>query len=420
MRTVKSLQLAWNMLTNSKLRSWLTIIGIVIGIGAVIAIMAISEGAQSSMEESIGDIGADIITITPGMSRAGRGGPEMMGGGATSDDDDSENLTSKDILALKTVSNVKYVMGTVSGEGTIKYEGKSTDKNINGIETDYMEEFITTDLSEGRFLQKSDINSVVIGYDFANSVFDGIELNRKIEIEGKQFRVVGILESGNDVYMPIDRARIVLEDVGNEEFDSISVMVEDAELLENTTEDITEKLMAARGILKDEDRDFSVSSNQDMQESMSEMLESMTLFLSAIAAISLLVGAVGIANTMFTSVLEKTKEIGIMKAVGAKNKDIMSIFLFNAGMIGLTGGIGGVILGSVVASIIGNMSGITTSTTGGGPRGGIMGMFSGGAIVSWQLVVGAFLFSIIIGMISGLIPAYRASRLKPVDALRHE
>ena len=153
---------------------------------------------------------------------------------------------------------------------------------------------------------------------------------------------------------------------------------------------------------------------QDVQASINEMMETMTLFLSAIAAISLLVGAVGISNTMFTSVLEKTNEIGIMKAIGAKNKDIMRIFLFNSGMIGFVGGIGGVIVGSLAAMLIGGSSSGTAS------RGVTGSLLNSGAIITWELIVGAFLFSIIIGMIAGAIPAYRASRLKPVDALRYE
>ncbi|MCK4996692.1 ABC transporter permease [Candidatus Pacearchaeota archaeon] len=415
MRIQKSIQLAWNMLTNSKLRSWLTIIGIIIGIGAVIAIMAISEGAQVSLEASLGGLGADIMTITPGYSTAStRGGMRRLLESTSLDDEDQENLTKKDITVLKSIGNIKYVVGRVTESADIDYDGKSITRTVTGVETEDWHNIVIDELSQGRYLQKGDVNSVVIGDKLANEIFDGIELNRFIEIEGKQFKVIGILTEGSDIYMPIDRARDILEDVGDEEFDSINVQVSDPTMSEETMEEIIDRLMMLRGILKEDERDFTVTSMQDVQASINEMMETMTLFLSAIAAISLLVGAVGISNTMFTSVLEKTNEIGIMKAIGAKNKDIMRIFLFNSGMIGFVGGIGGVIVGSLAAMLIGGSSSGTAS------RGVTGSLLNSGAIITWELIVGAFLFSIIIGMIAGAIPAYRASRLKPVDALRYE
>ncbi len=167
--------------------------------------------------------------------------------------------------------------------------------------------------------------------------------------------------------------------------------------------------MLSRGILQEKNKDFSVSNPAAMQETISESLNSISLFLAAIAAISLIVGAVGIANTMFTSVLEKTKEIGILKAIGAQNKDILILFLFNSGLLGLVGGIGGVILGILGAGAIGSLVGDSFR------------MFSSGSTsFNPVLIIGSFLFSTLIGMIAGAIPAYRASKLKPVDALRYE
>ncbi|MDQ1253015.1 MAG: putative transport system permease protein, partial [Euryarchaeota archaeon] len=167
---------------------------------------------------------------------------------------------------------------------------------------------------------------------------------------------------------------------------------------------IEKKLMVSRHINQEDDRDFSVSASKSMAESVTEMTGTMTLFLGAIAAVSLLVGAVGIANTMFTSVLEKTKEIGTMKAIGAKNKDILMIFLFNSGMVGLVGGILGVMLGAIVSSGLQTMMGDMASGTG----------------LSYTLMFEGLLLAVSIGVISGVVPAYRASKLKPVDALRYE
>ena len=196
-------------------------------------------------------------------------------------------------------------------------------------------------------------------------------------------------------------------------FDSITIKVDDPEIVNNTLVDIEDKLMLSRGILRKSEKDFTVYSSIDMQRTISETLNTMAIFLGAIAAISLIVGAVGISNTMFTSVLEKTKEIGVMKAIGAKNRDIMFIFLFNSGMIGFVGGLGGVILGSAASGYIGVLTEV-------GSNRGMMGRMFGSTALTPELLIFAFVFSIVIGIVAGLIPAYRASKLKPVDALRYE
>jgi len=422
MRFSKSVELAWNLIAHSKLRSWLTIIGIIIGIGAVVAIVSISQGAQQELTSRFGQLGADILTISPGYSQAGgfrgfEGGGNNGGTGVN-----QKNLTNKDILALKSVPNVKFVMGTVSGRADIKYLDKSGSANVQGVDTSVWKDIVTTELDSGRYLTKSDLYSVVLGYGRANTYFGKpVQLNRQITIEGKIFKVVGIfVESGgggndNSVIIPIEAARDVLSDVGSSEFDSITVKVDDINQMNQTIANIENKLMMSRGILKATDRDFSISSVLELQRTIASTLNTMSIFLAAIAAISLIVGGIGISNTMFTSVLEKTREIGIMKAIGAKNRDILAIFLFSSGMIGFIGGLGGVILGSVASGYI---SLLTSGASAGGP-GGIARIF-GATSITPGLLIFAFSFSIIIGVIAGAIPAYRASRLKPVDALRYE
>lgn len=419
MKTKKTVKLAWNILIHSKLRSWLTIVGIIIGIASVISILSISSGAQQELQSRLSGLGADLVTVSPGYTRAmGFGMGNGMGGGrggfdSQSSSDEQENLTKKDVLAIKLVDNVKLVMGTVSGREDMKYNAKTAEVSITGVDEEVWKDITTETLSEGRFLNMGDSNSIVIGDSIAENTFEGITLNRQVDINGKAFKVVGILENSRSVYMPIDQARLVLEDVGGDNFDSITVKIDnidDEELYQTTLDLIEKRLMLSRGILNEKDKDFSISDSKSMQETFSETMRTMSLFLGAIAAISLLVGAIGIANTMFTSVLEKTREIGIMKAIGAKNKDILSIFLINSGMIGFVGGIGGVLLGMIGASLI-------SSLVSGGT--GITRMFSGGT-VSFGLIVIMFIFSIVIGMVAGAIPAYRASKLKPVDALRYE
>ena len=426
MKTKKGFQLAMNMLIHSKLRSWLTIIGIVIGIAAVVAIVSISQGAQRQLEEQLGSLGADVLTVSSGFSRAqgsagrfGGGFGDFGRGGSTSS---KKNLTEKDVNVIRAVPNVNFVMGTVSGRADVSYLGKSSTVSITGVDGDVWPKFITTDLDAGRYLSKGDSASIVVGYNVANSIFeDGMQINRQVTIAGKTFKIVGILqESGggdSTIFMPITMARQVLDNVGEKEFASISVKINNVDLTDDTIADIDQKLMFSRGILQEKDKDFSVSSPKAFQETISSSLNAISLFLAAIAAISLIVGAVGIANSMFTSVLEKTKEIGIMKAIGAKNRDVMLIFLLNAGFIGMVGGIGGIILGILASNSIGSLTGGAPAT---GGRGVGRLLSFGSTYISFQLVIGAFLLAVLIGMIAGAIPAYRASKLKPVDALRYQ
>ena len=277
----------------------------------------------------------------------------------------------------------------------------------------------TTGLESGRYLSQGDTNVVVIGYKLAKEKFKGdIQLGQQITIEGKPFRVVGILKdssgmggSGSSVFMPINVARTILENVGNKEFDSIEIKIKDVNQIEETLSQIEERLMLARAV-NERTKDFTVGSVKEMQETISSTISSMTLFLGAIAAISLLVGAVGIANTMFTTVLEKTKEIGIMKSIGAKNKDILLIFLFNSCMIGLVGGILGGILGIVISRLL------TVYLLSGLDTGMVRGIIS--TIVTPESFLLVFGVSVSIGILAGIIPAYRASKMNPVDALRYE
>lgn len=419
MRLKKSFQIAINLLFHSKLRSWLTILGIVIGIAAVVSIVAISLGAQQQLEERLGQLGADIITVSPGVQRAfggGFGGGPSREANSNSISSETKNLTNKDIIVIKSISNVKYVMGQVSGQADVTFSSK-TAKNvrINGVDASVWKDITTEKLSSGRFLMQGDTYSVVIGNRIATTMFEKeIPINSKIIIGGKLFNVVGILQEGSTIYIPIDTARTILENVGEEEFNSISVKIEDVSLANQTVTEITKKLMLSRGILNEKKRDFTVTNPATMQQTIQETMRTMTLFLGAIAAISLIVGAVGITNTMFTSVLERTRDIGIMKSIGAKNIDILLIFLFNSGLIGLVGGLGGVILGFVSSTAISSMGGIQI-----GWGRGLMGL-GASTFVSFQLIIGALLFSVLIGMIAGAIPAYRASKLNPVDALRYE
>ncbi len=403
-----------NMLVHSKLRSWLTIIGIVIGIGSVVGILSLGDAMQEQVQSRLAEMDLTKITISPGYTKASSNmpGPGRMGGGGTTTD---VELTEDDIEALQGIDGIQYIAGEISGSEPVIYAAQNATLSITGVDPQVWKYMTTLETQSGRLLEPSDKYVAVIGSGVASGVFDqDIGVNQVITINGKAVRVVGILaeegEGGDrSIYMPIDGAVNLLDDAEEDVYDTITVKAKSEDLVDSVMEDIVDKLMVSRHIIREEDRDFSVTASKSMAESVTEMTSSMTLFLGAIAAVSLIVGAVGIANTMFTSVLEKTKEIGTMKAIGAKNRDILMIFLFNSAMVGLVGGILGDLLGACVSTLF--------------PLLGLR-MMGGGSDSSIyfapDLMALGLILAVIIGIASGVVPAYRASKLKPVDALRYE
>jgi putative ABC transport system permease protein len=394
------------MLLHSKLRSWLTIIGIVIGVGAVVGIISLGDAMQKEVQSKLDTMDLTSITIIPGFSRA------SSGFGAESTD---TQLTKHDVDALRGIEGIMYATGEISSGEGINYSGENATLSINGVDPQVWKYMNTLEVKSGRLLEPADKYVAVIGSNVATGIYDkDIGVNQVVTINGKSVRVIGVLkEKGgredSQIYMPIDSAVNVIKDAKKGVFNSIEVKAKTVDLVDTVTKKIEKKLLISRHINKEEDKDFSVIALKSMSESITSMTSSVTLFLGAIAAVSLIVGAVGIANTMFTSVLEKTKEIGTMKAIGAKNRDILMIFVFNSAMVGLVGGVFGVILGALVSALF-PMIGISMTSTEG----------KTGISLSFNLMVFGLGLAVLIGVISGVVPAYRASKLKPVDALRYE
>lgn len=421
MKISKSFKLALNILRHSKLRSWLTIIGIVIGVAAIVAIVSIGEGLKQNVQSRLQGMGADQITVSPGGGRAGGGfrgpGPEDdHSGGSSITSDETKNLTKTDLQILRSVPNVASIQGYVSGRGEVYYLAQKTTLQIQGVDPVAWNEMTTAELENGRFLGPTDYGSVVVGYSTATRTFkQPLAINRVLTIEGKPFKIVGILkESGsmggddNRIIMPIDAARDTLEDMDPTRLDTIIIRAASVDDVDQVTADADSKLMLSRH-KTNSTKDYSIRSAKEAQARMADITSTLSLFLGAIAAVSLLVGAIGITNTMFTSVLEKTKEIGIMKAIGAKNSDILMIFMLNAALVGAVGGTLGILLGILTSKLL--------------PLIGVRMMGMGGEMttaVTPQLALLAFGLAVGIGIIAGAIPAYRASKLKPVDALRYE
>jgi len=435
MKLVDSFKLAMNSILHRRLRSWLTLLGIVIGVAAVVAIISIGEGAQASISEDLSDFGADIITVSPGYSKTqtfGGGFKSGMGKGSTAStqgiqDEEDPTLTSKDSMIIKQNQNVQAVLETTSARGDFVFLSEELSVSIKGVNANTWLEVEEPDLESGRLLTPSDSTAIVISGGLAEGTFkQPITLGRRVTIDNQQFTVVGILaEAGsssgmmskisgsgsNTVYMTNKTVWDLTDDetIEDNTFSSMSIKVKEVEIIEQTMDELTESLMIFRKV-NENTRDFSLTSMLEIQEQISGIMDSLTLFLSAIAGVSLIVGAVGVANSMFTSVLEKTKLIGILKALGSTNTEILTIFIIESGLFGLLGGVIGTLLGILAASTMSGMMGLS------------LPMMKGGMItlVTPELMIVAIGMSTAIGIFSGIMPARAASKLKPVEALRYE
>jgi putative ABC transport system permease protein len=395
MKTYDIFKLSLSHVRKSKMRSWLTIVGIIIGVAAIVAIISIGEGMQASVQKSLGSLGGDLITVYA-----------------------ASNLTDKDVNMIKQVPGILYVNGVVSGTSEIILGNeKVSSVSINGIDTTVWRSTITTDLESGRYLQPGDSNSVVIGYRLAHDIFlQPITQNRPITIGGKTFKVVGIFArsggfGGTDeaVYMPADSARDVITDPKERnQFSSITVKIADQNLADKVTADINQKLMMSRHV-NPRTKDFTVIPFALIQQQIGSITLAITIFLGSIAAVSLLVGAVGIANTMFMSVMERTRQIGLLKALGATDNEVMKLFLIESGLFGVVGGVIGITVGILISVLI---SAIGLQMI--GPGGNMT------TVISPSLIIFALAFSIIMGVLSGVMPARNAAKMNPVDALRFE
>ena len=417
MRLLDIFLLSLSHVRKSRMRSWLTIVGVIIGVASVVAIISIGQGMRENMQERLGGFGADILTVIPGYFRATGVHSEMHTDRSVSSSS-SINLTDNDYKVIKQVPGVMYVNGLVSGKADLKYDNEKTVVSITGVDTSVWRLMDNTGIEEGRYLQAGDSNSVVIGYSLARGTFlTPVTLNRPLTIGGKNFRVVGILKqsgglggsSDTGIYMSAEMARgVITEKVGYNQYTSMVIKASDASMVEYVKADIEEKLMSSRQV-NPRTKDFTVIASASIREQMSEVTQTLSLFLSAIAAISLLVGAIGIANTMFMSVMERTKQIGLLKAMGAGEREIMKLFLIESGIFGLVGGIAGAGLGAAISLIIPYL-GIQALGFGGGLK----------ATITPGIILFALGFSVVIGIVSGIIPARHAARMRPVDAIRYD
>jgi putative ABC transport system permease protein len=387
-------------------RTWLTMIGIFIGIAAVVALISLGQGLEDSIQDQFDAIGADKLFI---QSRANTFG--------TSGADISNPLTIDDLEVVRDTRGVQEASYYNVRSARIEVGEDVGFYFVGGIDTgeyyDLIREFITVDITDGRELRSGDANNVLVGFDYTKeSVFlEPVSVGERITVNEKKFTVVGILEPiGNaaddrSVFMPVETM--------NELFDiedTTDIIIARVSPGENPTlvgEEVTRALLNERD-LDEEDRDFSVQTPEDLLASFGTILTIIQVVLTGIAGISLLVGAVNITNTMYTSVLERTKEIGIMKAIGATPRTIQLLFLIESALLGLAGGVIGAVIGALMAK------GVEFAAQ------AAMGTDLLRATISIELMLGAILFSGVIGMVSGYLPARGAANQDAVESLRYE
>lgn len=403
MKTADLIHETYSALTSNKIRSGLTILGIVIGIASVIAMVSIGQGAQGTIQSSIEGLGSNLLTVVPGIVQPGRG---IVSSGRGS----GQSLKNTDGDAIKNIEGVAAVSEELQRRFQVTSQtGNNTNTTVIGGTTDYA---IVRNLfvDSGSFISDSHVRSLgrvaVIGPTTARDLFaDTDPMGKKIRINKIDFRVIGVLKSkgGSGFFNPDDTVIIPLSTMqkiltGSDFLSTIAVSVTTKDQTQTVQSEITALLTQRHHVL---DPDFSIVSQADILGTLTQVTTTFTIFLASVAGISLLVGGIGIMNMMLTAVTERTREIGLRKAIGARAKDVALQFLVEAVMLTFFGGVIGVVLGWGIAVAVSQFAGITTS-------------------VSLTSVLLAFGVSGFIGIVFGYYPARRASGLNPIDALRYE
>ncbi len=409
-RLLSLLNTVWIGLSTHKLRSFLTILGIVIGVASVITLMSVGKGATASILENIQNMGSDLITIRPGAS-FGPGGVRGVGGS-------TQTLTLEDAEAIaEQVTYVSAVAPSSSSNLQIVVGGENTNSQVTGVTPEY-QVVQNLEIAQGAFFTEYDYQRgakiAVLGSNVAETLFGEVSpVGQKMRMGSIIVTVIGVMESkGAGFNSPDDAVLIPLTALqqavaqtrtaqGEKVVSSIALTVSDEEQADSVVEEITSLLRDRHRLWSGVDDDFSIMSMQEIAEAMQETSQTLTILLGAIAAIALLVGGIGVMNIMLVSVLERTREIGIRKALGARERDIWLQFLIEAASLTFVGGIIGVIVGWVVSFFV-DYSGLMTT------------------VVSADIVILAVSVSVGIGLFFGFYPAWNASRLNPIEALRSE
>lgn len=392
-------------LLGNKARSGLTILGIVIGIGSVIAMISIGQGAQGSIQSNIESIGSNLIQVMPGTQRSS---------GVSAGWGSSQTLTAEDADAIGAeIFLANAVAPEISGRYQITAKGTNTNTSVVGITASYPG-VRNVEIEQGSFVSEQNIKNMskvaVLGPSARDDLF-GEEVDavgQTIRIKGMEFKVIGVTKSKGGsgfgsqddmIFVPLSSAQKFL--VGKNYVSTISIQAKDAKSMTTLQEEVTALLLARHNISDPNSADFRIMNQADVVASASSITNTLTLLLGSIAGISLIVGGIGIMNMMLTNVTERTREIGLRKAIGAKRKDVSLQFLFEAMVLTLVGGVVGIFFGWLASLGVEKFGGITTA-------------------ISPTSIFLACGVSAAIGIIFGYYPARRAAKLNPIQALRYE
>ena len=400
----ESFLMAWASLIANKLRSLLTMLGIIIGVAAVIALVSIGNGVKQDIEDSISSLGSNLLVVLPGAPRTP---------GARSSQGSMKSLKISDYEAIAKLEGVKAASPMTNGSYVVIYQNKNWTTSVAGVNSNFQDVNNWT-MTSGRFFSDKNVQNrervAVVGQTVVKNLFaDEDPVGKEIRVKNIPFRVIGVLKSkgngtmGNDqddtVLIPYTTSMERVE--GIDYLRRVYVVAKDDGGIDRLQADI-ENLLRVRHNIKDTNLDdFNIQNMKSIMETVAQTTGTFTLFLGAVAAISLVVGGIGIMNSMLVSVTERTREIGVRKALGATYSVIVTQFLIEAVVISLMGGFIGIAFGIGASKVIGMVSGMST-------------------IVSVPTIIMSFAFSMAIGLIFGIYPARKAAKLNPIDALHYE
>lgn len=400
----ESFLMAWASLIANKMRSILTMLGIIIGVAAVIALVSIGNGVKQDIQNSISSLGSNLLMVMPGAPRT----PGVRPSAGS-----MKSLKVSDYEAIAKLDGVKAASPMTNGSYVVIYQNKNWTTSVSGVSYNYLD-VNNWSMKSGRFLSEKNVQNrervAVVGKTVVKNLFgDEDPVGAEIRVKNIPFRIIGVLNSkgsgamGNDqddmVVIPYTTAMERVE--GVDYLRMIYVVGKDENSIDRLQSDIENLLRVRHGIKDTNLDDFNIQNMNSIMETMEETTGTLTLFLGAVAAISLVVGGIGIMNIMLVSVTERTREIGVRKALGATYSVIVTQFLIEAVVISLMGGIIGIILGIGSSKLIGMASGMST-------------------VISIPTIVMSFAFSMAIGLIFGIYPARKAAKLNPIDALHYE
>ncbi|MGQ9788350.1 MAG: ABC transporter permease [Candidatus Hadarchaeaceae archaeon] len=405
--------LIFRNLTQRKLRSSLTTLGVIIGIAAIVGMVSATQGISNSISGQLEKLQGNRILITP----SSRGGVFSFG--------TAGGLTEKDVEIIQRINGVNVVYGQLQTSAPVIYAGDGQGITIVGISPSDFERLDTLGVEVGRYLNDSDRYAAVIGYSVAHEKFQKeVGLRKKLVIKNTEFLVVGIMNKAGGTLMTTDATVYLPKETMREVFnlpeiqvDSIVVGVGPDADINEVSESISEALRRSHRVAKNNE-DFTVITPDYVKNIVGQITGLLSILLGGIAGISLIVGTIGITNIMFVTVSERTREIGVMKALGSTKREILMLFVLESGIISLIGGIIGVFVGLGLGEGLIFLSRMAISGTTIAHE-GLSSLQAGIAIIP-ELIGGVIILSFFVGVIAGLLPARKAANLNPIEALRYE